>query len=59
MSFVPLRSPDDARLIEIIRAYITENSDAISRPDMSSEYHLLAVAKLIVDETRALNQVKL
>jgi hypothetical protein len=43
----------DSRLIEIIRGYIASQSTETTMPDMRGEIHLLAVARLVVDETRA------
>ena len=43
----------DSRLIEIIRGYIKSQSTETTMPDMRGEMHLLAVARLVVDETRA------
>ena len=43
----------DSRLIEIIKGYIAGQSTETTRPDMMSEMHLLALCRLVVDETRA------
>lgn len=48
MSIVP-----DSRLAEIIRAYVEGQSTEMTRPDMNSEWHLLALARLVVDEAKA------
>jgi hypothetical protein len=47
-SIVPVR-----RIVELIKGYVADNSDGISRPDMNSEMHLLALSKLMIDEARA------
>jgi hypothetical protein len=47
----------DSRLIEIIRGYIASQSTEKTMPDMRGEIHLLAVARLVVDETRARMQL--
>ncbi len=43
----------DSRLKAIIRGYVAEHSAKDSRPDMSSEWHLLKLARLISDEAKA------
>ena len=47
-NFIP-----DSRLIEVIRGYIANHSTDVTRPDMSNEHHLLALAKLIESEVIA------
>lgn len=44
--------PDD-RLVQLARGYVAAKSDSKTRPDMNSEKHLLALARLVVDEARA------
>lgn len=43
----------DYRLIEIIKGYVADHSDEVSRPDMNFESRLLALAQIIVDEAKA------
>ena len=43
----------DSRLIEIIRGYIESHSTETTMPDMKGEMHLLALCRLVVDETKA------
>lgn len=43
----------DSRLVEIIKSYVAGQSTETTRPDMNSEWHLLALARLVVDEAKA------
>lgn len=54
-----LRTPTDRRLTEIMRAFVKEHSTEICRPDMTDEPILLQLMHLTVDETKAVNQVRL
>ena len=39
----------DQEIIELVRKYISDNSDNITRPDMNAESHLLAVIKAVLN----------
>ena len=43
----------DKRIVEIIKGYIAMNSDNLTRPDMNSENHLLALVRVVLDDNAA------